>query len=202
VALDAGSGSGGGGELGSSAVWISCSLAQICLRKFTRAPTTTTTEIHRYTTIAMSGPKRPAHDTFGSSQLVKRTKPDAKAGSNAVAVVNGAGQNGALIRAVCTTHDAGEVRSLKLQCADRRPRAAAARCRVRSWSSLATLGKSSHVDLIRPASTLPRAPWIARYVSHVPELIWWFALTSYSTLAQFWRLRKLWHSHRTQAGST
>jgi hypothetical protein len=150
----------------------------------------------------MSGPKRPAHDTFGSSQLVKRTKPDANGGSNAVTVVNGAGQNGALIRAVCTTHDAGEVRSLKLQCADRRPRAAAARCRVQSWNSLAILGRSSHVDSIRPASTLPLGQWTARYVSHVPKINWWFALTSYSTLAQLRRLRKLWHSHRTQAGGT
>lgn len=49
----------------------------------------------------MSGEKRPAHDTFGTSQLVKRAKSDANLGSTAVAVVNGAGQNGALIQAVC-----------------------------------------------------------------------------------------------------
>jgi Prp8 binding protein len=50
----------------------------------------------------MSTAKRPAHDVFGSSQLVKRAKADANLGnSSAVAVVNGAGQNGALIQGVC-----------------------------------------------------------------------------------------------------
>jgi hypothetical protein len=54
-----------------------------------------------YTT-TMSGPKRPATDAFGSSQLVKRAKSDANlGGSSAVAVVNGSGQNGALIQSVC-----------------------------------------------------------------------------------------------------
>jgi Prp8 binding protein len=50
----------------------------------------------------MSTAKRPAHEGFGSSQLVKRAKADANlGGSSAVAVVNGGGQNGALIQAVC-----------------------------------------------------------------------------------------------------
>jgi Prp8 binding protein len=48
----------------------------------------------------MSAGKRPAQNAFGSSQLVKRTKPDANEGSSAVAVANGSG-NGALIQAVC-----------------------------------------------------------------------------------------------------
>lgn len=53
-------------------------------------------------TTTMSGPKRPATDAFGSSQLVKRAKSDANlGGSSAVAVVNGSGQNGALIQSVC-----------------------------------------------------------------------------------------------------
>ncbi|KAF2115087.1 cell cycle control protein-like protein cwf17 [Lophiotrema nucula] len=51
----------------------------------------------------MSAEKRPASNSFGSSQLVKRAKSDANLGSNAVAVVNGAGQNGALIQAVPRT---------------------------------------------------------------------------------------------------
>ncbi|KAA8612785.1 hypothetical protein PtrV1_13354 [Pyrenophora tritici-repentis] len=50
----------------------------------------------------MSKEKRPAHEAFGTSQLVKRTKSDANlAGSSAVAVVNGSRANGALIQAVC-----------------------------------------------------------------------------------------------------
>ena len=50
----------------------------------------------------MSREKRPAADAFGSSQLVKRAKSDANLGeSNAVAVVNGTAQNGALIQGVC-----------------------------------------------------------------------------------------------------
>lgn len=49
----------------------------------------------------MSGEKRPAADAFGSTQLVKRAKPDANSnGSSAVTVVNGSTQNGALIQAV------------------------------------------------------------------------------------------------------
>ncbi|KAL7780464.1 hypothetical protein CFE70_010487 [Pyrenophora teres f. teres 0-1] len=48
----------------------------------------------------MSKEKRPAHEAFGTSQLVKRTKSDANlAGSSAVAVVNGSRANGALIQA-------------------------------------------------------------------------------------------------------
>lgn len=47
----------------------------------------------------MSREKRPAADAFGTSQLVKRAKSDANlGGSNAVAVVNGPAQNGALIQ--------------------------------------------------------------------------------------------------------
>jgi hypothetical protein len=50
----------------------------------------------------MSAEKRPAADSFGSSQLVKRQKSDANLGnSSSVAVVNGAAQHGALIQAVC-----------------------------------------------------------------------------------------------------
>ncbi len=49
----------------------------------------------------MSREKRPATNTFGTSQLVKRAKADANLSSSAVAVVNGTGQNGALIKAVC-----------------------------------------------------------------------------------------------------
>ncbi|KAF1973642.1 WD40 repeat-like protein [Bimuria novae-zelandiae CBS 107.79] len=49
----------------------------------------------------MSGEKRPAADSFGSAQLVKRAKSDANLNGNpAVAVVNSPGQNGALIQAV------------------------------------------------------------------------------------------------------
>jgi len=50
----------------------------------------------------MSAEKRPAADSFGSSQLVKRQKSDANLGnSSPVAVVNSAAQHGALIQAVC-----------------------------------------------------------------------------------------------------
>ena len=50
----------------------------------------------------MSGEKRPAADSFGSSQLVKRAKSDANLnGNTAVTVVNGSAQDGALIQAVC-----------------------------------------------------------------------------------------------------
>jgi len=49
----------------------------------------------------MSGEKRPAADSFGSTQLVKRAKSDANLnGSSAIAVVNGSAQNGALVQAV------------------------------------------------------------------------------------------------------
>ncbi|KAL5381579.1 hypothetical protein DPSP01_007030 [Paraphaeosphaeria sporulosa] len=49
----------------------------------------------------MSAEKRPAADSFGSTQLVKRAKPDAKTnGSSAVTVANGSAQNGALMHAV------------------------------------------------------------------------------------------------------
>jgi Prp8 binding protein len=47
----------------------------------------------------MSREKRPANDAFGSSQLVKRAKPDAT-DSTALTVANGTAQNGALIQAV------------------------------------------------------------------------------------------------------
>lgn len=50
----------------------------------------------------MSGEKRPAANSFGSTQLVKRAKSDTNAGSTAVAVVNGNAANGALIQAVRT----------------------------------------------------------------------------------------------------
>ena len=47
----------------------------------------------------MSREKRPANDAFGSSQLVKRAKPDAT-DSTALTVANGTAQNGALIQTV------------------------------------------------------------------------------------------------------
>ncbi|OCL08724.1 WD repeat-containing protein [Glonium stellatum] len=52
----------------------------------------------------MSAEKRPAADSFGSSQLVKRQKSDANLGNgSSVAVVNGSAQHGALIQAVPRT---------------------------------------------------------------------------------------------------
>lgn len=50
----------------------------------------------------MSAEKRPASDAFGSSQLVVK-RPNLGNSSKAVAVINGAGGNGALIQAVRTT---------------------------------------------------------------------------------------------------
>jgi hypothetical protein len=107
------SGSGGVGKLGWSTRWTRYSLAQIWSRKFTELQYGNnehiTTRLRIIHTITMSTAKRPAHNVFGSSQLVKRSKPDANAGSNsAVAVVNGSGQNGALIQAVC--RDTGDPR--------------------------------------------------------------------------------------------
>jgi Prp8 binding protein len=55
-------------------------------------------------TSTMSGEKRPAANSFGTSQLVKRAKSDANInGSSAVAISNGTGKNGALIQAVPRT---------------------------------------------------------------------------------------------------
>ncbi|KAF2100862.1 putative U5 snRNP complex subunit [Rhizodiscina lignyota] len=51
----------------------------------------------------MSAEKRPAADSFGTNQLVKRQKSDANINSNSVAVVNGSAQNGALIQSVHRT---------------------------------------------------------------------------------------------------
>ncbi|KAL5457890.1 hypothetical protein PMIN06_003611 [Paraphaeosphaeria minitans] len=49
----------------------------------------------------MSAEKRPAADSFGSTQLVKRAKPDANTnGSSVVAVANGSAHDGALMHAV------------------------------------------------------------------------------------------------------
>ena len=48
----------------------------------------------------MSAEKRPASDAFGSAQLVVK-RPNLGNNGKAVAVVNGAGGNGALIQAVC-----------------------------------------------------------------------------------------------------
>lgn len=48
----------------------------------------------------MSSEKRPAADSFGSSQLVKRQRSDANLGGNSVALANGTARNGALIQAV------------------------------------------------------------------------------------------------------
>jgi Prp8 binding protein len=50
----------------------------------------------------MSAEKRPAAESLGSAQLVKRQKSDASmSGNQSIAVVNGNAQNGALIQAVC-----------------------------------------------------------------------------------------------------
>ena len=49
----------------------------------------------------MSGEKRPAADSFGSTQLVKRAKSDANLPNTAVAVLNGTAANGALVQVVC-----------------------------------------------------------------------------------------------------
>ncbi|KAF2839468.1 putative U5 snRNP complex subunit [Patellaria atrata CBS 101060] len=51
----------------------------------------------------MSSEKRPASNSFSSSQLVKRQKSDANLGNRSVAVVNGTAQNGALIQTVSRT---------------------------------------------------------------------------------------------------
>lgn len=48
----------------------------------------------------MAVEKRPASNSFGSSQIVKRQRSDANLASNAVAVVDGSAQDGALIQAV------------------------------------------------------------------------------------------------------
>ncbi|KAK7544944.1 WD repeat-containing protein [Phyllosticta citribraziliensis] len=50
----------------------------------------------------MSSEKRPAADSFGSNQLVKRQRSDAELGDQ-VALANGTAQNGALIQAVSRT---------------------------------------------------------------------------------------------------
>lgn len=63
----------------------------------------------------MSGEKRAAADSFGTTQLVKRAKPDANLnGDSAVAVVNGPGQNGALTKAVCMPKNQRDAQSLKM----------------------------------------------------------------------------------------
>jgi hypothetical protein len=55
----------------------------------------------RHITI-MSSEKRPAAESLGTTQLVKRQKSDASmSGNRTIAVVNGNAQNGALIQAVC-----------------------------------------------------------------------------------------------------
>ncbi|PGH02334.1 hypothetical protein AJ79_07674 [Helicocarpus griseus UAMH5409] len=52
----------------------------------------------------MSAEKRPAQDSFGSAQLVKRVRSDTDMGNgSAVAVVNNSAQNGALIQAIPRT---------------------------------------------------------------------------------------------------
>ena len=53
----------------------------------------------------MSVDKRKAPEHFGTSQLVKRTRPDAVPSSSSVApIVNRTANNGALIQAVCYNH--------------------------------------------------------------------------------------------------
>ncbi|OJD12652.1 hypothetical protein AJ78_06791 [Emergomyces pasteurianus Ep9510] len=52
----------------------------------------------------MSAEKRPAQDSFGSTQLVKRPRSDSNLGNgSAIAVVNSSAQNGALIQAIPRT---------------------------------------------------------------------------------------------------
>lgn len=48
----------------------------------------------------MSSEKRPASESFGTTQLVKRQKSDANLTGASVALVNNPSQNGALIQAV------------------------------------------------------------------------------------------------------
>lgn len=63
----------------------------------------------------MSGEKRPAAESFGTTQLVKRAKSDANLNNDsAVAVVSGPGQNGALIQAVRVPRDHWEAQLLKV----------------------------------------------------------------------------------------
>lgn len=115
----------------------------------------------------MSREKRPAADTFGTSQLVKRAKSDANlGGSTAVALSSSTGQNGALIQAV-RLHGESVQREwvLEAQCADRHTRDHAVRCSRPSWSSVVILAKSLLHGSIRQDSTLPLAQWIDLYVS-------------------------------------
>lgn len=68
-----------------------------------------------HTLVLMSGEKRPAADTFGSTQLVKRAKSDAHLnGNSAVTVANGPGQHGALIQAVCIAQVWREAQLLRM----------------------------------------------------------------------------------------
>lgn len=48
----------------------------------------------------MSAEKRPAADSFGTNQLVKRQRSDANINGSSVAVVNESAQNGAIIQSV------------------------------------------------------------------------------------------------------
>lgn len=60
----------------------------------------------------MSAEKRPATDGFGSTQMVKRQKSDNNL-SSSVAVVNGGGQNGALVQSVCPAPDSVNAESIE-----------------------------------------------------------------------------------------
>jgi len=118
----------------------------------------------------MSREKRPAADTFGTSQLVKRAKSDANlGGSTAVALSSSTGQNGALIQAVrLHGENLQSQQVLKVWRADRHARDHAVRCSRQSWSSAAILAKSSLHGLIRQDNILPLVQWTGLYVSPSP----------------------------------
>lgn len=67
----------------------------------------------------MSSEKRPAADSFGSNQLVKRQRSDNDLG-NQVAITNGSSQNGALIQAVCLSLAHFRTLTLELRREERR----------------------------------------------------------------------------------
>ncbi|KAL0264520.1 hypothetical protein SLS55_000470 [Diplodia seriata] len=67
----------------------------------------------------MSSEKRPAADSFGSNQLVKRQRSDNDLG-NEVAITNSSAQNGALIQAVRLTSDNFVFLALELRREERR----------------------------------------------------------------------------------
>lgn len=125
--------------------------------------------------------KRKAPDTFGTSQLVKRTKPDGVA-SSAVAVVNNSAQNGALIQAVWTLGACGKTK-LKLKVVQV-PRTSGLKapimeltghavsyptlnCRVEMLILWSGRERFSRCDSIRQDRTLRRRVLIAQFVRHL-----------------------------------